>query len=257
MGDNRVGPLPRTRQWRGVIDLVGAAASSGAIAAATLEAAESEFARAANDPGLVKAFWLLTQIPDAARSTDFATAMSELGFSVSSTPSVAELTAAFTEAVDREVGSKRARTGHGELAQLAAVETLAAYCRDRPPSLLGTSPDDVRLELGKLATEVQFGAFARSFFSRFTERFLSYFISRELPRHVGPGKRFESLADQREFRSALALHCGQASRIVEDFAGGWFSKARFEKGLSVPRTKRFLGYAFKKLAGELRRGAAP
>lgn len=257
MGDNRLGVLPQTRRWQEVIDLVGLGASSANIAAATLDAAEKEFAQAANDPTLTRVFWLLAQLPDAARSTDFAEALRDLGFSVSDRPSAAELGAAFTEAVDREIDGRRARTGLGEVAQFAAVETLSAFLRDRSPALFGSSPDDVRAQLGTLATEVQFGRFARTFFSRFAERFLSYFISRELPRHIGPGGRFASLEEQREFRSALALHCTQASRIVEDFAGGWYSKARFERDLSEARAARFLGYAFKKLRGELRRGAGP
>jgi hypothetical protein len=37
------------------------------------------------------------------------------------------------------------------------------------------------------------------------------------------------------FSSALELHCRQASKIVESFAGGWHSKALFEKNLTEER----------------------
>jgi hypothetical protein len=256
MGHIRLGTLPRTRRWKEVIDLVGGGASSAAVAAATLDAVDQDLAKAADDPGLNRAFWLLTQIPDAARARDFAGALRRLGLSVSDRPSAAELTAAFTEAVDRHVDSRKIRTGPGELAQIAAAETLSGFLRDRASTLFGSTPDDVRSELGKLATEVQFGGLAREFFSRFTARFLTYYVSKELPRHVGADGRFQNLEAQREFASALDLHCRQASKIVESFSGGWYSKARYDRELTEERTSRFLGYALKKVRGELRRRGA-
>lgn len=255
MGHIRLGTLPRTRRWKELIDLIGGGASSAAVAAATLDAVDEEFARAADDAGLKRAFWLLSQLPDAARSEDFAEALRELGLPVSDKPSAADLTAAFTTAVDRHVDGLRARSGPGELAQMAAVETLSGFLRDRASTLWGSTPDDVRIELGKVATEKRFGELARDFFARFTERYLSYYISKELPEHVGPGQRFGDLKEKQGFASALELHCRQACKIVETFAGGWYSKARFEKDLTEERTGRFLGYSVKKIRSELRRGA--
>jgi len=72
MGHIRLGTLPRTRRWNEVVDLVGCGASSAAVAAATLDAVDAELATAVEDIALNRAFWLLTQIPDAARSEDFA-----------------------------------------------------------------------------------------------------------------------------------------------------------------------------------------
>lgn len=257
MGHIRLGNrLPRTRRWKEVVDLVGSGASSAAVASATLDAAEEDLAKQATDPTLVRAFWLLTQLPDAARSDDFAGALRGLGLDVSDAPGTAELTAAFAKAIDQHVDASRARTDLGEMAEMAAVETLAGTLRDRTVSLFGTTPDDVQREVGKLATEVQFGRFARDFFARFAERFLSYYVSRELPRNVGGDGRFSNADEQRQFREALELHCQQASKIVETFAGGWYSKARFEKDLTEDRTARFVAYALKKVRRELRRGAS-
>ena len=254
MGHIRLGKLARTRRWQEVIDLVGGSGSAAAVAGATLDAADQELSAAANDPGVLRAFWLLTQLPDAARSEDFGAALRDLGLEVSDAPTTTEVATAFTEAVDRHVDSQRARTDLGEMAQMAAVETLAGTLRDRTVSLFGTTPDDVKRELGKLATEKQFGTFARSFFARFAERFLTYHVDRELPRQVGQDGRFPSRAQRQEFANALDLHCQQASRIVESFAGGWYSKARFKEELNEPATARFVAYALKKMRLELKRG---
>jgi hypothetical protein len=137
----------------------------------------------------------------------------------------------------------------------AAVEALSKNLVQRTATLF-PEPDDVRREVAKLGTEVQFGKLARDFFARFTERSLTYYVDRELPKQVGSDRRFQTLADQKEFSRALELHCQQAAKIVEAFAGGWWSKARFEKDLTPERTARFVGYALKKMRDELRRGSA-
>ncbi len=255
MGHIRLGRLPRTRKWSEVVGLVGGGGGTVDVANATLDASLEDLSIAANDPGLVYSFWLLTRIPEAARSDNFADELRSLGLQVSDAPSLPELVAALTDAVDRHVDAANARSDLGEMAQMAAVEALHRVTEERSRSLFGTTPADVQRELGGLATQAQFGSLARDFFSRFTERVLTYYLSRELPAHVGRGLRFDNQDQRRQFREDLVGHCWQASRIVETFAGGWFSKARFEGDLSRERTNAFIGYALKKMRSELRQGA--
>ena len=131
MGHIRLGKLPRTKHWQEVLDLIGGSASSAAVAGAPLDAADQELSFAADDPGVLRAFWPLTQLPDAARSENFGEALRALGLNVSDAPTTTDVATAFTEAVDRQVDGQRARTDLGEMAQMAAVETLAITLRDR------------------------------------------------------------------------------------------------------------------------------
>jgi len=78
-------------------------------------------------------------------------------------------------------------------------------------------------------------------------------LSRELSDHVGPGRRFASLDDHQAFRSALDQHCFEAARIVEEFAGGWFSKTHYETGITPDKARGFVFVALKKIGRELRR----
>jgi hypothetical protein len=254
MGHIRLPYLPRTTRWQEVVDLVGGVTSAAAVASATIDAIDEGFAEGGDDPGLVHAVWLLASLPDVAKSGDFAKGLGGLGVKVSANPSVAEVTAAISDAVDSYLGAHRGRSDIGEMALGAAVEALSKNLAQRTSSLF-PEVDDVRTQVAKLGTEVQFGQLARDFFARFTERSLKYYVDRELPRQVGGDGRFQTLAEQREFSRALELHCQQAARIVEAFAGGWWSKARFEKDLTEERTARFVAYALKKLRDELRKGA--
>lgn len=254
MGHLRLGRLPRTQKWKDVIGLVEGGGSAAQVADATIDAAESDFTGA--DPAVVHAIWLLAQLPDAARSEDFVGSLKRLGVDVSAQPGASELAAALGRAVEDHLYEQGCtRSDVGEMARLAAVETLSRAVEGSGPSLFGPQADAVREAVRRIGTEKQFGTLARDFFARLTERVLTYYVSKELPLHVGVGQRFRNLDEQRAFQEAVALHARQAARIVEEFAGGWYAKARWEKDLTPERTAHFVAYAMKKMRDELRRGA--
>ncbi len=251
MGHLRLGTLPTTREWTAVVARLKAGAEIAELAGATALAAENALENAKADPGLGYAVWLLTQLPLAARSDQFANRLVELGFSVEANESLLALTSEFTLALDKHIAGRPGRTDLGEMARQAALETLTAAIGPRLPTMF-TASDDLRLELSRLATKIQFGTLARDFFARLTNRTLEYYLSRELPNHVGPGRSFSNLAEQTEFRSAMYRHCSEVSLIVEDFAGGWFSKGAFNRTLNPETAQAFAAYCLKKLRDELR-----
>jgi len=254
MGHIRLGALPRTRKWEQVVELIKRDGNAADVAAAALDAAEKGFQQAAEDEGLGRATWLLTQIPLAARDPNYLDRLRAIGISVDSAPGVMELVGAFTDAVDTQMRRAGGRSDLGEMAQMAAAETLTKLLGERSRSLFGTSPGDVQRELAGLATTKQFGTLARDFFAGLTRRYLTFFLSRELSNHVGGERRFASTSDHAEFNAALDLHCRQASRIVEEFAGSWFSKTNWEQGITPENVRGFAWVALKKLRAELKKG---
>jgi hypothetical protein len=82
MGHVRLGRLPQTRNWQDVVGLLGAAAPVDRVAAASALAAERAIGRAAADPAVTHAVWLLTQLPLAARTRDFPGALRVLGLEI-------------------------------------------------------------------------------------------------------------------------------------------------------------------------------
>ena len=251
MGHLRLGALPKTRDWDAVVAKLKTGANVAELAAATALAAEQALESAKADPGLGYAVWLLTQLPLAARSDQFSNRLVELGFSSAAGSSLLALTSDFTLALDKNIAGRAHRTDLGEMARVAAVETLMAAIGPRLPTLFADS-GAVQTELSRLATKTQFGLLARDFFARLTNRTLEYYLSREVPNHVGPGRTFADLAAQTEFRSAMFRHCDEVSLIVEDFAGGWFSKSSYNRTLSPEAAQAFAAYSLKKLRDELR-----
>jgi len=254
MGHIRLGTLPKTHKWEHVVGLIAGGADVERIAAASADAAEHGLERASQDQGLAHAFWLLTQIPQAARQANLADRLWQLGLNVSSRPTLLEIVAAFTSAVDDHVRESGKRSDLGEMAQHAAAETLTSLAGRELPSLFGPTAGDVQRALAKLGTSDRFSIVARDFFSRLTSRSLGYFLSRELSKHVGPNKRFAVVSDHSEFNAALDLHCREPSRIIKEFSGGWYGKTlQQERQITRDEARKFAHIAFKKLRAELRK----
>jgi hypothetical protein len=139
-------------------------------------------------------------------------------------PGLRDVVGAFSEAIDALIPNNAGRTDLGEMAQAAAAETVVEVVTQRTGSLFSSTPEDVRWGLAGLATLKQFGAFARQFYARLTDKVLRYYVSRTTADQVGNGLRFATLAAKAQFDRALSLHCHEASKIVEQFAGELLSK---------------------------------
>lgn len=256
MGHLRLGNLHKTRRWQQVIDMLGAGAGTEEIASASLLASERAFIEAAHDPGFKHTVWLLTQIILAARKRDFQSELVKVGLDVPKDPGLFDILGAFTKHVDSHLDRQKARTDISEMCQLAAVEALSERCIERSKNLFGTTPEDVRNAFKELSTQKNFALLTRDFFSRFTCRYLNYFLSREVPKHVGLEGILSTMDEHTSFNQALALYCRQSAEIVREFAGGWYSKTAHETGITPDDAGGFAFVALKKLASEMRQEAS-
>jgi hypothetical protein len=254
MGHIRLGVLPKSRKWTQVVNELRLGAEIETVAASAADAAEAALQGASKDPAFLHAFWLLTQVPLAARGPDFVVDLRRLGIEVPGQPSLMDVVAAISGAVDRYAREQGGRTDLGEMAQMAAVESLTDLVGQVLPSLFEPGPGEVQRAIGRFASGDRFSSLAREFFGRLTERSLDYYLSRELNRHVGSGERFGDDTARFQFNEALNLHCREASRIVEAFAGGWYGKNVYQgDGMTPDAVRKFAPVAFKKIRAELRK----
>jgi hypothetical protein len=255
MGHVRMGILPQTQAWLEVVKALRQDADVAEIASKALAAAESAFTNASLDAGIGWVTYLLAKLPFAAGDADYISRLHDLGLPVEDAPSVAGLIGAFSDAVDEHLWQAGGRTDYGEMAQLAAAETLASALNDRSKSLWGTSPTDVERGLATFQKEREFGSLSRDYFSRLTRRFLSFFLSRELSNHIGGDRRFANLSEHSQFNDALRLHCDEASRIVETYSRDWFSKHNWQESLTPASAQGFSGLALEKMHSQLKKTA--
>jgi hypothetical protein len=151
MGHQRLGTLPRSKEWRQVIALIADGEDVGAIAAATARAAERSMIVASDDPIVRHAFWLLSQIPLAARQPDFPSSLRRLGINVGGEPTLIEITTGMMLAIDRMAAKARHRSDLGEMTQLCAAESLSAVAGRELPDLFGATHTVIRSTLAALA----------------------------------------------------------------------------------------------------------
>lgn len=253
MGHNRLQRPPDTIRFVRVVEAVADGADVPAVASATIHAAEKGLDLAKGDPGLSHAVWLLAHLTLAARESDFAGALAAKGVDLPAGATALDVVAAFSDAMDKHLGVHRSRTDIGEMAQLAAAESLSALVGEKATGLFGPSPESVQAAVRSFSTKDGFSDLAHSFFARFTERFLGYHLSRELSQHVGENQRFRDPAQHTEFLSRLGAHSRQVALIVKQFAAGWHSKARFETGISERSARGFAAYSLTKIQQELQR----
>jgi hypothetical protein len=251
VGHQRLKKPPRSRWWDQVVELLDDGGTADEIAATTARAIDDALADAARDPALTETVLLLAALPGAARQSDFREALRALGVVSRADPSLIDLLSALDRTIDREARMRGNRTDFGELAQLAAANSITGTLTPTLPTLFGTSPADVKAALARLDNPDRFARLSRAFFADLIRRSLDYYLSRAYARHVGPGETFASTRSQDEFRAALSDHCYETALIVERYSADWFSKAKFEGGITRSRATVLARTALKKLRREL------
>lgn len=156
------------------------------------------------------------------------------------------------DAIDGYVARRKARTDYGEIAQLAAVETLQAVVGRDLPDLFSANAERTHATLRQLSDPRYFAVLARDFFARLTRRHLNFYLSRELASHVGRGYRFGSLTGHEAFEEALDLHCREATRIIKEYSRDWYFRHVSQGDLDRDLAGRFVHVAAGKLRDELR-----
>lgn len=259
MGHIRLGTLPQSKKWRDVIALLKTDAPLERIAEAAVQASEYDLSRASNDPRFQFVANLMVTLPLQARSPGFADYLETLHLSMDDLASTTDLLSALSRSIDANAHNLGHSSDAGELAKSALLETLSFQLRHRLPSLFEPTPTEIRTALAAFSSGQGFAVLARDFFARLTYRSLDYYLSRELANHTGTGKRFASDAERVGFQEALRQHTFEASRIVQEFAGGWYGKTVWQaQKLDQEAVNGFTRYAFTKLRKELgrRRAAA-
>lgn len=251
MGHERLGTLPDTAPWRAIVRLIAEAADAATIAQATIDAALRGLNQAKEDEGLAFSVWILSQTVRSARQSDFGAKLRGLDIDVPDEPGIFDLVAGVTDAIDDHLHQTHRRTDISEMGEFAAVEALTRLLGDRANSLYGTTPTEVRSAAYDLSTQKGFGTLAHELFARFSQRFLTYHLGRELSLHVGGNGRFRDPAEHTEFVSQLSTHCHEVAAIMRAYASEWYSKHNWQGGITLAKAKGFTRYAVRKMQDEL------
>lgn len=253
MGHIRLGKIPKTKNWQAVLELLDGDASTFEVSNATFMAIRKGLEIGAEDLGLIEAFYLITQITQAARATDFEGRLRKLGLDVPDNPTLLDLSTAFTSALDSNLFDA-GRSDLSEIAHRAAIDSLTRMASENTLDLFNSQSIDIKKALKQYSTHKGFSYFSRQFFSRLFDRYINYYVSRVVPLKIGQADRFATLSHSDNFSKALSLHAYQTAKIVEEFSGGWYGKQNFRGGITREKTANFIAYAMKKLYNDFSSG---
>ena len=259
MGHVRLGQLPRTRKWRDVVELVAAGANVPQVANATIKAADGAFSFVTDDSGYNHAVWLMTQLGLAAGRENPLEHLRAQGVNIPDNTSIPGIVVALTNAIDDHASRNGGHSDLGELAQRALADAVITRLEPKlqQQSMFNMQAEDTQRALLEFGKQKEFGQLSREFYSRLTNECMNYFLSQTLATHLGEGQRFATMNQMAQFEEALTTHCREASAIVEEFSGDWFSKHRYEEegNISPESVRGFASWALKKMKDELKAGA--
>ncbi len=233
MGHIHLSVLPSSKRWRDVVTLLEDGAPAEEVIQASAEAAERELASAADDHVFVECVRLLAMIPVAAKAKNFGRALRDLGIPAGDDPDLMSVISATGEWLDRFTRNAGRGSDFGELSRRALLSTLSTEVCHRLPGLFDATTSDVRTAARDLSQPARFSPYARSFFTRLLSDTLSNWLDRTLSTHVGPGRRFSDMGNRVAFDQSLAQYSSEATRIIREFAGGWFGKTIHREGKIV------------------------
>ncbi len=256
MGHLRPRALERTEKWRGVGNLIVSGTGVPELARASFEAAQAGLAKVPQDPAFATVLTQIFKFGAALQAKDPAISLWESGFTVGGDATFLDLIGSLRESTDARLREAKSGSDMGELALNSFTEALHRQVSSDLPSLFDVSPETSRGVLRKQFSGSEFKGLMHEFYSTFTTRYLSYYLTRELPKHVGAvGTRFADIREHDQFSKAFETYVRQSVRIADEFTPGWFGKARYEGQLSEESVTRYAHYAFRKIKNEFEAGA--
>lgn len=257
MGHERVGALPHTKRWRDVVDQLEESSGSpedvAVIANDTLENVRVQLRKIHSDDGVVAAFQFLVALAKSASSDASGEASFSPGIDFEGSPSTLRLISQLRSWVESQGGSRE----YGDIAAKASADAISLWSSQQSmQGNLFTSPGDPREIWQRADNGAGFCEVSRLFFSKFTERYLNYFLEREASASMGDISDRDRLATQlREHIDGVSKFAFETSRITQSFAAGWFNNHARDSYPSKEESRGFLSLAFGKLREELKREA--
>jgi hypothetical protein len=254
MGHERVGVLPKTKPWIGVVKQItsfsGAEIDASAIASSTLTNVRSRFEAIQHDSGIKAAFKFLVALSVCA-SSRFSKDVTPYGLQLSSKLSPFAFAKLLQESVNKNCDSLE----YAQLAQAAASDAIANWYSEKSnQKWLFQSENEQTDVWSEAATGAGFCELSRLFFAKFTERYLNYFLERQASAFSPTIERRDLLAEQlRKHVDTISKHAFETAKITQSFAAGWYNRHTKEGLPSDQEVEGFLTIAFGKIREELRR----
>lgn len=258
MGHERIGALPKSQQWR---EVVGGLATLyerphriDSVATDTLGLVQNRFRALQNDSAVNSSFAFLIQLARSAKGGGLP------NFVGSAKEQAAVKPIVIAQALREHVGEEIENAEYGVLAQDAAIDAIGKWFSLKDDAGQGSLFGEDQLENDpwlRLGRSEGFCEIARLYFASLSERYLNYFLEREVANALGTIEARQSVKDDLKHHvDQISKHAFETAQITQSFAAGWFARHAMNEMPSESEIKGFVAHAMGKMRGELNREAS-
>lgn len=251
MGHERIGSLPRSRQWRELVAEIAEysheAPKADEIAKRTLSLAQEKLGLIGSDQALAAAFRFLVLFSAGTQAQiDESTkrVLDYMGATTTDAPLAVGTalkkwisTEAAAGAEYLELATRSAATALAEWFDAHDVGQQEIFPSDKPNAKVWQS----------LSTGAAFSELARLFFKEVVRSSLHYLLDRE------SSGVLRSIDDAASLNDGLDRYAFETSKITQSFSAGWYNKYAVKRSPSASEVNGFVRHSVHKLRDELLR----
>lgn len=181
MGHERVGSLPKSERWRGIVNSISSYTDAGEsivdIASQTTKNVRHRFQNIENDSGVFAAFKYVLSLTYFSKSPDAFEKLNKQGIDLPKDFNLYDLAYSIQNYINRNADSKE----YSVFAAQSMIDTISEWARQHEKNQFALfDSGDKGLELWtEAANGTGFCELSRLFFAKFTEKYLKYFLERE------------------------------------------------------------------------------
>jgi hypothetical protein len=251
MGHERIGNLPRTKQWRELVAQIAEHSSekpqANDIAKRTLSMAQEKLGLIGSDQAFAAAFRFLVLFSAGTQAQiDESTKriLEYMGTATADTP------LAVGTALKKWISTETAAgTEYLELATRSAATALVEWFdanTTRQEELFPDEKPNARV-WRSLSTGAAFSDLARLFFKEVVRTSLHYLLDRE------SSGVLRSIHDVASLNDGLDRYAFETTKITQSYSAGWYNKYAIRRSPNAAEVNEFVRYAIHKLRDELLR----
>ncbi len=257
MGHERIGFLPKRKQWNAIVQQLSeyqpSAETTTKIADDTLTCIRKNYEQMPYDESVSKAIKFLAMLSVSANQDNQAAFLKTNGCTVDDKLSLFSLVNSAKNFITTVDGSLETN----KIARDAVLQAITTYQGNHTLDQLTLFGDNTEPVWRNVGSGAAFCELARSFFAAFTDRQIKYYIERSAASEINDYATLQSFSSGiSQTAEAISHHAFETSKIMQSFAAGWFNKHAVERIPADNKITDFLRISFGKMREEFRREAA-
>lgn len=257
MGHERIGFLPRTREWNRIIEELasynGDYKTVKIISDQTLNCIKQVYMKMPYDESVIKAIRFLVTLSISATKDDQVNYLQSKGYDINTELSTFSIVRNVNHIITTERGSLEVN----KLVRDSVIQAVLQYSKSKQDnkqlSFFSDSKESIWAGIGNGSA---FCELSRSFFAALTTRQLQYYIERTAASAINDYHKLNCFISNVEHHALeISDHAFETSKLVQSFSAGWYNKHANNEMPSEKDIISYLRISFGKLREEFRREA--